>query len=45
MEILAILLVVMLIVTLAMNATGRWGRMAWELVVTLALVLLLVGSL
>ena len=44
MNVLALLLVVMLILTLAVAATGRFTRLAWEIVVTLALILMLLGN-
>ena len=44
MEILSVLLVVMLILTLALSASGRWSRLSWEIVVALILVLLLIGD-
>lgn len=43
MDVLAILLVVMLVITLGASATGRLSRIAWEIVVTLALTVLLLG--
>jgi hypothetical protein len=45
MNILAILLVVLLVLTLAASASGKYSRLAWEVVVTLTLVLLLIGSI
>lgn len=44
MEFLSVLLVVLLILTLALSASGRWSRLAWEIVVTLTLILILIGD-
>jgi hypothetical protein len=44
MDLLAILLVVALVLTLALHSAGRLSRLAWEIMVTLVLVLLLLGT-
>jgi hypothetical protein len=44
MALLTILLVVALALALVLHASGRVSRLAWEIVVTLVLILMLVAS-